>query len=52
MACLSLEPGTQLFIDQLSQELSTKISNSTLASKLIYLCISRDPQVISSLNHL
>jgi hypothetical protein len=50
MACLSLEPGTQFSIDQLSQELSTKISNSTLASKLISLCISRNPEVISGLN--
>jgi len=49
MARLSLEPRTHFFIDQLSQELSTKISNSTLASKLISLCISRYPEVISGL---
>jgi hypothetical protein len=50
MARLSLKPETRFFIDQLSQELSTKIANSTLASKLISLCISRDPEVISGLN--
>ena len=52
MARLSPEPETRFFIDQLSQELSTKISNSTLASKLISLCISRNPEVISGLNQL
>ena len=52
MQHFSIKTSTGDPIPRLTSELSTKISDSALASKLIFVCISRDPEVVSQIIQL